>query len=237
MSPIVRLENFQQFAAINVLSDPGHQGGPVVIPNCVQIMLRWLLADSKVANNIIYGTVSGAFTPTTAICDAIKTGLTTGAAWTALAALFHNAAGFRSVAIRDVRAANSPIVEGATTAVVGTGGALMPDEVALVITLRTAFVGPQNRGRMYIPGWSTTAMAAGGVASGAAVTALQNWANTIPSVLTTSGISFALGQPARAAYTGSTGTLHPARTAKSTPITSQIVRNNTWDTQRRRGLR
>jgi hypothetical protein len=238
MSPIVRLENFQQFAAINVLSDPGHQGGPIVIPSCVQLTIAWVLTNAKIGVNVMYGTVAAGFTPTTAICDAIKTALSSGAAWTALAVYFNTANGMQSVRLRDVRTANNPVVSSNTTPVLGAAaGPPMPSEVAVVVTLRTAKTGASNRGRIYIPGWASGSQGTADTLTPAAVTALQTWASGIPAILTTNGLTLALGQPARAAYVGSTGTSHPARIAQSTPVTALVVRNNTWDSQRRRGLK
>jgi hypothetical protein len=69
------------------------------------------------------------------------------------------------------------------------------------------------------------------------VTSVQNWANGIPAIFTTNGLTLALGLPARSAYTGTTGTPHPARVAATLPVTSLLVRDNHWDSQRRRGLK
>jgi hypothetical protein len=90
---------------------------------------------------------------------------------------------------------------------------------------------------MYIPNWTADAAGGGGVALAAAVTALQNWANTITGALAGQGYTWVIGQPARNGYTGSTGTQHPARAASSQVVTSASVRDAHWDSQRRRGLK
>lgn len=237
-SRVIDLANFQQFQAINVLSDPGAIPGPVVVPTCAQIAIRYGNDANKSVFNVLYGRYSGTFTGTAAQATSIMTGLSTGAAWTALAAFIPTNSGITAVTLRDVNTPNNAIIQSTGTSVLGTSASpALPAEVALVATLRTAFVGPQFRGRLYFPLWATNALGAGNVASAGAVTALQNWVNTIASVFAGQGYTWVLGQKARAQYTGSTGRVHPARSATSTPITSSPVRDNHWDTQRRRGLK
>jgi hypothetical protein len=90
---------------------------------------------------------------------------------------------------------------------------------------------------MFIPGWATNALASGNVVAAAAVTALQSWANTLGGTYSANGMPVALGHKARAAYTGTSGTPHPARPAGLVPITNLVVRDNHWDSMRRRGLK
>ena len=237
-SRIVNVSNLEQFTAINVLSDPGHIGGPVVVPNCVQIVLNWTQASGKLAHNVLYGRSAGVPSPTPAQADAIFSALNSGAAYTALKALFAPSSSFAGVSLRSVHTANNPIVSSTGAAVVGTApGAQFPNEVAAVITLRTAATGQQNRGRMFIPNWTVDSITTGNIIAATSVTALQNWANTISAAISAGGYTWVIGQPARAAYTGSTGTQHPARVATSIPVTAATVRDNHWDSQRRRGLK
>lgn len=238
MSPIIRLDQAQQFAAINVLSDPGAIGGPVIVPSCAQIVLGWALESGKTGRNVLYGRYTGAFAGSSAQATAIIQALTTGAAWTALQGFLATNTILSTVQIRDVNSAGNPFIP--NTSGGGTGSSAspaLPNEVAMAITMRTARTGPQNRGRMFVPGWATNALGAGNVLAGAGVTALGNWAGTISGALSAQGYVWVIGQRARAAYTGSTGTQHPARPANSVPITAAVVRDNHWDSQRRRGLK
>lgn len=238
MPRILRLENLDQFAAINVLSDPGHIAGPVVIPSCAQITVNWQTASGRPAHNVLYGRYSGAFAGNVAQANAIMAALTSGGPWTTLAAFLATTGGISGVSIRDVNTPNAPIITSTSAAVPGSSASPeMPDEVSAVITLRTAFTGPSYRGRMYIPGWATNALATGNVIAAAAVTALNSWGGTIANALIAGTYTWVLGQPARAQYTGSTGRVHPARAAQSTTISQTVVRDNHWDSQRRRGLR
>lgn len=236
---VINLANFEQFTAINVLSDPGHIGGPVVIPNAVQIVLVWTQEDAKLGHNVTYGQAAPGFQPTVAVADALLTGLTTGANWTALAAFLASTTRLSAVILRDVRSPNLPQVQSAGAGAAGTSvSPALPNEVAAAVSLRTALAGPQNRGRMFIPGFATNALGAGNVIAATAVTALQNWAGSnVGGVYNAQSLPMVIGHVARAAYTGSTGTQHPARPAGVVTVTSLTVRDNHWDTVRRRGLK
>lgn len=236
--PIINLSNLQQFTAVNFSSDPGAIGGPVVIPQCAEISLLWSLVDGKTAHVVLHGRYVGAFAGTVAQCNGILTGLAAGAQWTALAAFLSSTTTLAAVTIRDLNVPNKPLIQSSNAGSPGTSASpAMPSEVAAVITHRTGQAGRAFRGRSYIPGWATNSIGAGDVILAAAVTALQNWANTIPTTLTAQSYTFCIGQKARAAYTGSTGVAHPARLATTVDITSQTVRDNHWDTQRRRGFK
>jgi|tagenome__1003787_1003787.scaffolds.fasta_scaffold20527198_2 hypothetical protein len=232
------LDSFQQFTAINVLLDPGVIGGPVVIPNGIRIIIRWNLANGKVARNVLGGLVAGGFNPTTAVAQAIYAGISTGGTWTALAAQLSTTTFIAGVDLLDIRAANLPLVSSTGAPVPGTAaGAPHPSETSLVVTLRTGRTGPSGRGRLYMPPFSQLTQAVGDFAGTTTVTAVQNWAANVQSVLSGQSITPALALPARAAYTGISGTAHPARAASMLPITSSLVRDNHWDSQRRRGLK
>lgn len=236
---IIPLDQLQQFAAVNLLSDPGAIGGPVIVPQCAQIGIVWAMDDAKEGHNVLYGRYSGAFNGSVAQANAILSTLIAGATWTALATFMPTATGLVRVSIRDVNTANQAIIASTGTGALGTSAsAALPAEVAAVVTLRTALTGKSNRGRMYVPNWATNALATGNVIAPAAVTALQNWANAqIQAALSSQGYTLVIGQKARAAYTGTTGTPHPARPAGSVAVTSLTVRDNHWDSQRRRGLK
>lgn len=238
MSPIVRLENFQQFAAINVLSDPGHVGGPILIPNAIQVVFNWTYAGGRTGHNVLYGTTAGVPAPSVSQADALFTALFGTASFTSVRSGLHTSCTIASLTLRSVHAIEQPVFQSTAASIAGVGAGIpMPTEMAIVITTRTAKTGKSNRGRIYIGGWAEGTGTAGNVLGGTQVTNLQTWANTFITAFSGAGLTLAIGQPARAAYIGTTGTAHPARLATSTPITSLVVRNNTWDSQRRRGLK
>jgi hypothetical protein len=235
---IVDLANFPQFTAINILSDPGHIGGPKVIPSCAEIVLHWLVAGAKSANNVLICRYTGTFAGTVAQANAIMTALATGAPAAALATHLATTTSLANILIRDLNTANQGQVFSSVPGITGSGvGSALPNEVALVVTEHTALTGTANRGRMFIPGWATATVAADNTAVAAVVTDLQAWANTVQNALNGSGYTLVVGHPARQAYTGRTGTAHPARPAGSVTVQSLFVRDNHWDSQRRRGLK
>lgn len=237
--PLVRLDQLQQFAAVKFSFDPGSIGGPVVIPFGVQVLLTWQVPGGKTGHNVLYGRAVGTPSPTVAQAQAIFSALTTGGLWTALATHLNTSTLLQSVTLTSVHSAGLPSFVSTGSAVAGSNAGLgMPSEVALCVTLRTAGRGPQNRGRMYITGYAVDQVIAGNLVSAAAVTDTAAWANNIKGVLSSQGLTWAIGQQERAAYTGTTGTEHPARAANvNMDVSAAIVRDNRWDSQRRRGLK
>jgi len=220
------------------LDDLGRIPGPIIVPNCVQMRLEWTLPSTKLVYNVMHGRVAGGFTATSAIAEAIRTALAAAAAVTTWRTHVSALVSLSHVDLRDMRTANMPIVQstGAALAGTGAGGAIPPGE-AFCVTLRTAFTGRSNRGRVYLPGLDFSALAAGGVASGATVTDAAAFVTAVQTAMTASGLTMCIMQPARQQYTGSTGALHAARNAGTVDVTSIISRNTIIDHQRRRSGR
>lgn len=238
--PIRRFDALQQFAAVDVLSDPGYLPGPAVIPNACMVRLNWSLVNGRIAHNILYAQYSGSPALSTALADTIFTGITNPAQWTALAAFLAPGCQLTGVTLVDVRSLTGLEFTSTAAAKPGTGaGKAMPDEVALVVTLKTNTRGASGRGRFYIPGWTGDAVGANGVVLAGAVTAASNWADGVvrPAITGTIG-AMALGLRGRQAYTSPiTGRQFPARQATTLPILAATVKDNHWDSQRRRGLK
>jgi hypothetical protein len=193
----------------------------------------------KVGHNVLYGRTTGVPNPSVAQAQAIFSGLTTGGLWTALATHLFTSTQLLSVTLTSVHTAGLP-------SFVSTGGAVsgsdvaqaLPSESAVCVTLKSNFRGPSNRGRMYITGYGNDSVSSGNLISPTTVTDTAAWANNIKSVLAAQSLTWCIGQRDRAAYLGSTGTQHPARAANANiDIQSAIVRDNHWDSQRRRGLK
>src|SRR5215471_4977412 len=174
-SRLVALENVQQFAAINLLADQGLIAGPKIVTNCAEISLLFTLGSGKVGHIVLGGRYTPPFAGTAAQANAILAALTGSAAWTTLAAHISPQTSLHQVTIRNIHIAEQPVIPSAITEHVGTStGIDMPNEVALVISLGTGLSGPRYRGRMYVPGWATTALGTNNLVAAAAVTALQN---------------------------------------------------------------
>jgi hypothetical protein len=238
MPRYVRFANVQPFEVISLTSDPGAIPGPKVIPFAIEVIIQWTLDGGKVARNVLYGGFSGAVVPTTTMANSIKAALTTGAGWTGLAAKLSTTTNLSFVTLRDVSVANQPLVPSNTAGSAGTGvGVALPHEMAIVVSLGTEKAGPGNRGRMYLPGFTTASVVVGNVIETATITAVNAWAPLISSAMSGSGLTWVLGQPARAAYTSEkTGRQFPARPAGTLPILTKTVKDPYWDSQRRRGL-
>lgn len=240
MPRVINLANLPTFTAVNSLTtDLGAIPGPVIVDQCAQIVLNWTLTDGKQGHNVLYGRYAGAFAGSVAQANSIHTALTTGTAATNFLSALSVGTALASVSIRDVNIIDQPLIQSTNPAAPGTAsGQSLPNEVACVITLRTASVGRANRGRIYIPGFGTGSLAVGDTIAAATVTFVQAWANTIIGALSPSGYTLVIGHKARAAYTSPiTGRSFPARPDGSITVTSLPVRDNHWDSQRRRGLK
>lgn len=236
--PLIRLDTLEPFQAVNLLSDPGHISGPVVIPNCMAVILKWGTQGGKGAVNVCHARYTGSFPGTVAMADAIRTSIGSSLTSSNLLTFMNTNSSFFAVDLRDLSQANQPVVSGTAAATIGTStGTAMPDEVAACLTLRTAKSGISNRGRIYIPNLASNALAAGNVIAAACVTALGTFGTAIRTAINNQGVFMVIAQPARNQYVGSTGTVHPARSAQTTDVTQVILRDNHFDSQRRRGLR
>lgn len=237
-SRIVNLANFPSFQAVNLLSDPGHIGGKFTIPNGIIVNLVWTLASGKTGHNVLWGEAGGSFNPTVAVADSMLTALTAGTNWTGLAGFLSTSTALAAVRLRDMRQIDMPFVSSVGAAHAGTDAALaMPNEMAAVISLGTALVGPANRGRIYVPGFGSDAVAAGNVIAPLVVNALNQWCVNIVNAFTAASLVQSIGHPPRNAYTGTGGAQHPQRQAGLVHVTTLQLRDNHWDSQRRRGLK
>jgi hypothetical protein len=238
MPRVIALDQFQQFTAINLLVDPGAIGGPKIVPSCAEIDILFGLPGGKIAHCIFHGRYTGAFAGTVAQANSILTAITAGIPANGFLLHLSGQTTIGGVSIRDVNTANQAVISSNVGGATGTGtGNAVPNEVAICVTKHTALAGRANRGRFYVPGWIVSTVAADNTVIPTAVTDLQTWANTLQGAFNASGYQMVIGQPARQAYIGTSGTSHPARPAGSVPVTSLFVRDNHFDSQRRRGLK
>lgn len=237
-SRVVNLTNLPQFTAINVLSDPGVSPGKKIIPACVQVVLCWTLANGKTGRNVLAMSVGAAFQATATQAETIRAGIVSGGAWTTYAGFLATTTALARVELRDIRTPDMPIVSSTGASTPGTSASpALPGEVAVCMTIRTSKTGPGNRGRYYLPGFATNALASGDVIAPAVMSAANALTGNINSAIIAVGGTWVLAQPDRVAYTGSTGTQHPARAATTLATLSVLCRDNHWDSQRRRGLK
>lgn len=216
--------------------DGGRIPGPIILPAGIEVDLVWNLASGKQVKNVLHGQVAGGFAATAAVAQAVYAAIIASASWTAYKPFINGAAAFAAVNLRDLRTANLPVVTSTGGATAGTGAAsALPPGVALVISERTALAGRGFRGRVYLPGLDSVALTAGtGAVSAAANTAALNFMTAVQTALTASGITLAIANPARAAYTGRHNRAIPARVATQVPVTSMVARTTALTSQRRR---
>lgn len=219
--------------------DLGRVLGPIVIPNAIEVDLVWNLANGRQVKNVLHGQVAGGFNVTAAIAEAVRASIVGSASWTAWKAFINAACSFQGVNMRDLTVAQKPLVNstGGSTAGTGVGTALQPG-ASIVVTERTANAGRSNRGRVYLTGLDSSALtAATGAATAGANTAALNFMTAVQTALTASGITLAIANPARLAYTGKHNRPIPARAAGIVPVTSFATRLTTLASQRRRAHR
>lgn len=236
---VVRLDSLEQFAAVNLTSDPGYDPDIRTIPSCAEVRINWSLTDGKTAHNVLHCSYNGTPAFTTAVAQTVFAAISTGAQWTALAGFLAPTCSLSSVTITDIRSNVGLAFNSTGSAVPGTSaGTAMPDEVALVTRLNTNTRGKSGRGRAYQPGWASNALGTAGVVAPGAVTALTNWYTVaVNSAIGLNIGAVVIGLHSRKAYTSPiTGKNFPARAPTTLPVTGYTVDNH-WDTQRPRGLK
>jgi hypothetical protein len=240
MSPIYHLERLQQFAAVNILSDPGYVNEKKFIPNSCQVVIHWVMASGRLAHNVMYCSYSGTPPLSTAVANGIFNPMKTAFnAASGLATFMAPGTNLNAVSVLDFRTTTGTVFFSDVVAAPGTSsGTSLPEEVAAVLTARTANRGPSGRGRVYIPNLATNAIGASDTIAAGCVTALNNFAtNGILPGLTTLGTP-SIGLMHRQAYTSPiTGAEFEERLAHLVPITQLSCKDNHFDSQRRRGLK
>jgi len=193
------------------------------------VRLQWRL-NGVAAFNVLGGIVAGGFANSQAHANSLGAAILGHFTSSGLAALMATTTSLVAVGIRDVRVANQAEFVSVAAAVPGTGaGNPLPNEVAAVVTLRTALAGKSFRGRAYFGGAIVGENTATGTISAAFNTALAAFMASVQTDMAAEGITLAILSrprfvpPALVAYAGTI-----------TPVTAIVTRDTEWDTQRRR---
>lgn len=204
----------------------------LVVPSAVQVRLHWTL-NGVDCYNVLGGSVAGGFAASQAIANTLGTAILGRFTTSGLAALCATTTSLISVGLRDIRTANQPEFVSVAAAVPGSGaGNPVPNQLAAVVTLRTALAGRSYRGRAYFGGFIVGENTAAGAIVAGLNTALVAFVTNIQTDLAASAIT--LGVISRP-FAGDAGPpVHPARAGVVTPVTGIIARDTKWDTQRRR---
>jgi len=208
--------------------------GFVVAPNTIKVLINWTW-NGRPQLNVLHAlyTPAGPLSPN--IAESIFASVKSSAAWTAYETTLSPDLSFAGVSVLDERSANNPLINSTSDAVPGTGtGNAMPEQVASVITLRTAHAGRSFRGRVYLFGYTVAAADALGHITAGVQSSGVNFVTAFQTAIASQSGQLAIKSPAlpeRPAHGG--GTL-PEKPFAITPVTQIVSRDNIFDTNRRR---
>lgn len=211
--------------------------GSLVIPNAVQIKIKWTYGTLQ-GINVLGGVGAGSASVNQALADNLDTMIKAALTSSGLVPLLHSTVTLNQVTVRSLVSAGLAEWAGAGAGVAGTGtGDRMPNSVASIVSLKTARAGKSYRGRVYISGFSEGQNDPSGQMVNTVATASTAFINTIRTNITGQGLQLAVLSPALPERTTKPGTVLPAKPAFAEPVTTQLVRSFIWGTQRKRNHR
>jgi hypothetical protein len=206
----------------------------IVIPNCVEVKVHWTI-HGIVALNVVHATYTGASPIPTTVVESVWSSFKANANTTTWLGMLHNAVNMVQLGIRDLRTPFQPEVLSTSSGLPGTSVANpYPNQVAIAVTLKTAMVGRQNRGRVYLGGISQATDGGTGTITSAAMVDAQNFVIALQGALAGQSMTLAIGQKHLPARTDKAGNPLPERPANTVPVTQILTLNSRFDTQRRR---
>jgi hypothetical protein len=201
----------------------------LVLATAVQVRLFWTL-NAIAAYNVLSGIVGGGYANSQAHADALTTAVLGRFTSSGLKALSASTTSLLGAGIRDIRTANQAEFYNTSAPVAGTGaGDPMPNQMAAVVTLRTALAGKSYRGRVYIGGANEAENDSAGHIVAAYNTAIAAFITGVQTDMATEGITLAVMSRPRTAPP-----FPVAWGGAITPVTAITTRDVLWDTQRRR---
>lgn len=217
------------------MSSPGYHHGHLLIPNTLQIRLRWTLPNGKFAHNVLHGIVDGGLDNSVLLANSIYDAIAGSGETTTYLDFLSSETSLDFVDIRDVRTENQTLYQSEGAALPGTGtGNALPEEVSLVVTLRSALAGPAHRGRVYLTGFDDSVLDVDGHCVSGCATAARNFVVAISGALLANGVALGIGHRGHDEYTNSAGNTVLAELPGTDLVTSILVRDNVFDSQRRR---
>src|SRR5205085_11714723 len=116
--------------------------------------------------------------------------------------------------IRDIREPFHAMYQSANDARPGTGtGNALPEEVALVVSLRTHQTGRAHRGRVYLTGFDDSALDANGHAVPDLTANARTFVENVQDAMAASLLELAIGHRGHAEYVNHLGATVPAEAA------------------------
>lgn len=192
----------------------------LIINNTVQMRLVWAHSGTPFAVNVLHGIKDvGISSPTQDGVNALFEDLKTRFSTASIRSQINSSISLASVGLRDLNTANEPEFVSTGAPVAGSGSVeLLPLNIAACATLRTSKAGPSYRGRFYMTGY-TEGMSSAGMMAATVGPALVAWLEQVQTAMDTAGLGLAVAS---------------RKLGVSNAVTAIQVRDNRWDTQRRR---
>jgi len=162
---------------------------PLIVSQGCLVRLVWTLNGTPAAVNVLGIKRGTGVAVDQAFADAV--GLFIKGAFTAsgMDDKVSTAVALASVGVRDINTPSQPEILDTNAASPGTAvGSLLPPQVALCITLRTALAGKEYRGRFYQFGWTATSLTPTGSCVPADAEVCRAWINQIRTTLATNSL-------------------------------------------------
>jgi len=218
------------------MPSPGYIPGKLVIPATFQVRLLWQLPNSRAATNVLHAIVPDGLVNSQGLADALFGTIAGDGTTAGYFAFLSSQTALQAVDIRDLRTESQGLFQSTPGAVPGGGVAnALPEEVALVCTLRSDLAGRAHRGRIYLTGFDASSIDAQGHAVAGLTLAAELWVNSaLLGSFNFVGMTMAIAHRGHNAYVNKLGNTVPAEATGSDRVTQTIVRDNIFDSQRRR---
>lgn len=208
--------------------------GAVVIPDCLECKLHWLIGGVR-CSNVLHGTNSFPAPLDPTLPEQLFSAIKAATSTTAWLALLSPTVSFTGVSVKDLRTANQSELLSTGGAALGTGtGDPLSAGTALVVTHRTQQSGQGYRGRSYLAGMVASTLTDPNSFSAAANSAALAFLEGVRQVMASNTMPMVVAQRALAAGTHHDGSPWSARPADVVPVIALDIANPRVDTQRRR---
>jgi hypothetical protein len=210
--------------------------GFVAKASVVTAILHWTYHGIP-ALNVIDCRVSAGYAPNQSLVNTLNTAIIGAITSTTYGDTQASTSVYTGVGLRDMRTIGQAEILSTNGTHAGTGVLpALPTQVAMCITKRTALAGKFFRGRIYFGGFIQSANNVDGTINDPTALVVVNFATAMAGALTTNSLIPAVHSaalPERPSHAPSGGLL-PAHDETLTDITSWVLRDHRWDTQRRR---
>lgn len=210
--------------------------GNLPVPNGVELRIVWTFQGAPHALNILHFHNPSGATITQAVANQVDTAVKAAFTSSGHAANIVAAFALARAEVRSMTSNTDPWFPGSAAAVVGTSVAdPLPAAVSLVITNLTGLRGRSFMGRTYLTGFGEGVNDPSGGCTLAAANAAALFVLTIRTSL--AGATPSLVQSVLSRWTTPpSGTLQERNPPILTPVTSNALKDQRWDTQRRRAV-